>query len=354
VGRSSERGGHTNRRLRPETLNRELACLKALFNHAIKGTTDSRPQADVPFKPLNSAGTLIYIHTFSATWLNELRGNGTRFADSGITDGGGIVNFGIPYINVQGLPFSNNIQFGVQQNSTNPAIFAENTYEVRDLVTHTFGSHTIRFGGELRWEQDNDNLSGLNRPVYAMQGLWNFANDAPIYEGINANTVTGGPTLSQLYLRSKDFAVFVQHDWKATATFTLNTGFRFEIYTPISNKTGNISKPVLGPTGSELSGMKLVPTHDLYNTDYGHYGPKVGFAWVPTRFGSNSPGSANFNLCCGQDTSQFAAGQIKYALDTSNSANSFPANPALAVGLNANGFPQEWSAGRTLWRGRHH
>ena len=145
------------------------------------------------------------------------------------------------------MPFSNTLNFGVVQGSTNPAIFAENTYEIRDQVTHTFGSHILRIGGEIRFEQDNDKLSGTTRPVYAMQGLWNFANDAPIFESITASTATGGAPNTQLYLRSKDIAVYVQHDWKVTPTFTLNTGFRYEIYTPLSNKTGNISKPVLGP-----------------------------------------------------------------------------------------------------------
>ncbi|GGG68376.1 TonB-dependent receptor [Edaphobacter dinghuensis] len=336
-----------------------------LDNYGTSGATDSRPQSDVPFKPLNTAVTLIYIHTFSPSWLNELRGNSTRFAENALRDGAGTVNFGIPYINVQGLPFSNNINFGVEQSSTNPAIFAENTYEVRDQVTHTFGSHILRFGGEIRFEQDNDKLSGTTRPVYAMQGLWNFANDAPIYEGITASTLTGGAPNTQLYLRSKDIAGFVQHDWKVTPTFTLNTGFRYEIYTPISNKTGNVSKPVLGPSGSELSDMTLVPTHDLYNTDYGHYAPKIGFAWTPAMYNNNVvlrggfaiaynhldaglfntqaidnvPGAATFNVCCGQDTSPFAGGQIKYALGSSNAADSYPANPAFAGGVNANGFP---------------
>ncbi|MDQ2833498.1 MAG: hypothetical protein M3Y50_07070, partial [Acidobacteriota bacterium] len=340
-----------------------------LDNYGVSGTTDSRPQSDIPFKPLNTAATLIYIHTFSANWLNELRGNGTRFADNGIRDGGGVINFGIPYINIQGLPFSNNVQYGVQQSSSSPAVFAENTFEVRDQVTHTWGAHTLRFGGSVEIEQDNDNLSGNTRPVYAVQGLWNFANDAPIFEGISASTVTGGPTNSQLYLRSKDIAGYVQHDWKLSSTFTLNTGFRYEIFTPISNKGGNIGKPVLGPAGSELSGLRMAPTHDLYNTDYGHYAPKVGFAWVPAFYDGNivfrggfavaynhldaalfnsqaldnSPGAANFNICCGTSALDFgtplAGGLIQYSTGASNSPTSFPPNPGLATGINSNGFP---------------
>ena len=151
-----------------------------LDNYGISGAAGSRPQGDIPFKPLNSAATAIYIHTFSATWLNEARANGTRFADNGVTDAAGVTNFGIPYVNVQTLPWP--IQYGAYAGSTTPSLYAENTYEVRDMVTHTWGSHEIRVGAELRFEQDNDNLLGDQRPTYAMQGLWTMANDAAIYE----------------------------------------------------------------------------------------------------------------------------------------------------------------------------
>ena len=59
-----------------------------LDSYGVSGTAGSRPNADVPFKPLNSAGTPIYIHTFSPSWLNEARGNGTRFAENGLKDAG--------------------------------------------------------------------------------------------------------------------------------------------------------------------------------------------------------------------------------------------------------------------------
>ena len=337
-----------------------------LDNYGTSGSSGSRANADLPFKPLNTAATLIYIHTFSPTWQNELRGNGTRFHDNAIADGAGLVNYGIPFINIQGVGVSNNIQYGIQGgNASLPAIFAQNTFAIKDLVTHTFGAHSLRLGGEIRFEQDNDNLGGLVRPLYAVQGLFNFANDAPIFESVNANTATGAASNTQLYLRSKDFAVYAQHDWKVTPTFTLNTGIRYEIYTPIRNKNSNIGHPVLGPAGSELSGLKLVPQNAFYNTDYAHFAPKVGFAWVPENYQGNvvvrggfavaynhldaalfqnqsfdnAPGAATFNLCCATDAASLQSTGISYVLGTNNSPNSYPVNKALAVGVNANGFP---------------
>jgi site-specific recombinase XerD len=50
LARAAESGGHTRRRLRPATVNRELACLKAVFNHAIKGDANLRnPVSRVKF-----------------------------------------------------------------------------------------------------------------------------------------------------------------------------------------------------------------------------------------------------------------------------------------------------------------
>src|SRR6201999_2895324 len=102
------------------------------------------------------------------------------------------------YVNVQDYPGSC-CQFGVQAAVTTPAKVAETPYEVRDMATHTWGAHTLRLGVEARFEQDNDNLFGYERPTYAFDGLWAFANDAPVFEQLYANTSTGGPANTQRY-----------------------------------------------------------------------------------------------------------------------------------------------------------
>jgi hypothetical protein len=344
-----------------------------LDSHNTSGTTGARPNDDVPFKPLNSAGTAIYIHTFSPSWLNEFRANFTRFAENGIVDGGNSVNWGIPYINVQSMPFTNNPQYGVNWAQTTPAVFAENTYEIRDMVTHTWGSRTIRLGGEVREEQDNDNLSGESRPIYAMQGIWSMANDAPIFEQITANPNTGGIPGTQRYFRSKNIAAYGQYDWKAKPNLTLNLGLRWEYFEPLHNKGFDINYPILGPAGAELSGMVLRPHGNLWDSQWGNFGPKVGLAWTPwtdnkvvfrTGFAmaynhldialfnpalEDGPNVALYNLCCGTNSKDFgtpfANGSILYATGSSNSPFSYPKNPALATGVNDAGFPNPFGGG---------
>jgi hypothetical protein len=207
-----------------------------------------------------------------------------------------------------------------------------------------------------------------------MQGLWPMANAAPIYEAIDANPNTGGLAETQRYFRDKDIAVYVQHDWQVRPNLTVNTGLRWEDFTPLHNKNSEINYPVLGPTGSELSGMKLVPHNNLWNSTYSNFSPKLGLAWVPAEMNQklvvrggfamaynhldialfnnaleDGPNIANYGLCCGTNSADFgtpfAMGAIKYVTGTSNSPYSFPMNPALATGVNASGFPNPFGGG---------
>lgn len=364
------RGNQFNGRVDYDVTSRDHLAGSVYFtkldNYGISGAAGSRPMGDIPFKPLNSAATAIYIHTFSATWLNEARANGTRFADNGVRDAAGVTNFGIPYVNVQTLPWP--IQFGAYAGSTTPSLYAENTYEVRDMVTHSWGSHEIRVGAEVRFEQDNDNLLGDQRPTYAMQGLWTMANDAAIYEQVEANPLTGGTPLTQRYFRSEDIAGYVQHDWKVTPNLTLNMGLRWEYFTPLRNKSSMINYPVLGTApGQALSGITLQLRNHLWNAQPHNLDPKVGFAFTPPNLHQklvirggfaiadnhldialfnnaleDGPGVANFGLCCAGNGN--SAG-IKYEMGANSSPTSYPINPALDLGINpATGFPCEYGS----------
>ncbi|HEX4154087.1 MAG TPA: carboxypeptidase regulatory-like domain-containing protein [Acidobacteriaceae bacterium] len=332
----------------------------------------SRPDQDVLFNPSNNAATFIYIHTFAPSLLNEFRMNFTRFYENGVQDGiDGGSNFGIPYINIQDEAFSpsNDVQYGINFAPTTPAIFAENQYEIRDTVTKTFGAHTLKIGFEARDEQDNTNQLGGSRPGYSIAGMWNFANDAPIYEEIYADPATGGPANSARYLHDHYYAWFVQHDWKVTQELTLNMGLRWEYFEPLYNKGMEINYPVLGPAGSELSGAALLPHNHFYNSQFDNYSPKFGFAYSPAFLHGKSvfrggfamaynrlddvlfdpaiedgPGIFNYGLCCAENTTpgdpnSLAATGITYVLGSSTSPKSYAPNPALRTAINSSGLP---------------
>ena len=326
------------------------------------------PDADVALKPLNTAITAIYIRNINATTINEVRSNFTRFADNQLSDNTGI-DFGIPRLQVEAYPINDgHIQVaGAPWSPDSPAILAQNTYEVRDTFIKVLGNHTLRAGGQFRWEQDNDNLIGGVRPFYSFSGLWNLANDAPIFEQIYANAQTGGPANAARYFRDRDDALFIQDDWHVNAALTLNLGLRWEYFSPLTEKRGQLDNIFLSATGSSpLVNAQVRHVNQLWNSNWKNFMPKVGFAYAPVGahqrfvlrggFGisynrqndnifansrEDNPNYYNYNLCCGTAaapysfSTPFAGGQISFNRGSSSAPNSYPANPLLATGVNA-------------------
>ena len=118
----------------------------------------SRPRSDLIFKPVNSAATFTFNRIINATTFNEARVNFTRFAANQVASSSE-TNFGIPRIEIEGLPFER-IRFGAERAETTPGIFAQNTFEVSDTLSKVFGNHAMKFGGLMRREQDNNSLVG--------------------------------------------------------------------------------------------------------------------------------------------------------------------------------------------------
>ncbi|HEX5082119.1 MAG TPA: TonB-dependent receptor [Blastocatellia bacterium] len=339
--------------------------LTRLNNLGSDGGAQGRPIADLPFKPFNSSGTLLYNHVFSPTLLNEARFNVTRFSIDQVADAAD-VNFGIPRVEVEGLPISERIRFGARQGEGTPGLFAQNIYEFSDTLSKTAGVHSLKFGVVVRKEQDNSDLSGGSRPLYSFSGLFNLANDTPIFEQVNADPRTGDPADAQRYFRTPYYAGFAQDDWKVRPNLTLNIGLRYEYYSPLTEKDGRLSNLFFTP-GAEQS-AQVRPVERLYEPDKNNFAPRFGFAYSPKwnigglfkegkavirgGFGvaynripvaplnnvrGNTPFFARFGLCCGTAStdfgSPFAGGTILYATGASNSLTSYPRNPALGKGI---------------------
>jgi hypothetical protein len=334
----------------------------------------SRPQGDITTAPQNVFGMLTYTRVLSNTMINEARFNATRFAFNEV-ESSSQTNFGIPRIEIETLPFDR-IRWGAPRSETTPGIFAENTFEFRDTLRLVRGNMAWSFGGEHRWEQDNNNLSGGSRPLYTFAGLFNFANDAPLFYSVNADPRTGGLAQSQRHFRSSTSALFAQNDWKVRPNLTVNLGLRWEYFSPLSEKDGILSNFVFGPAGQELTNASLVVVDRLYPPDRNNFAPRVGFAYSPNygnSFGGlfnenrmvirggfgiaynripllefsntrgNQPFFARYNICCGTSAADFSTpfngGEILYALGASNSPFSFPTNPALRMTFNSRGIP---------------
>jgi hypothetical protein len=323
----------------------------------------ARQQADITTAPHNTAYAVLYNRTISSTLLNEARFNFTKWAFNEL-ESSNETNFGIPRIEIESLfRDGSRIRFGAPQSETTPGIFSEKTLEFRDVASNVRGNHGLKFGGEYRREFNDNNLNGASRPLYTFAGLFNFANDAPLFYQINADPQTGGVANAQRHFRSSSYGLFFQDDWKARPNLTLNLGLRYEYFGVLKEQNNQVSNFIFGPGGG-LAGSRVEPTSQLYDPDRNNFGPRFGFAYSPKRYGleqkfvlrggagisynripevvfsntrGNPPFFARFAICCGTAAtdfgSPFAGGQILYALGTSSSPFSYPSNPALAVGI---------------------
>jgi hypothetical protein len=225
---------------------------------------------------LNYSHALMWNHAFGATLINEARFNVERWYYNEL-ESNPQESWGLPLDFVNGMGNVSGITYGSQ----GPGILYKTAYNARDTVTKVLDNHSLKFGFDMYKEQNEQTTSSGARPDYVFNNLWDFANDAPFQEFGDFNPTTGVPTSITGYLRSSIYALFVQDDYKVKPNLTVNLGLRWEYFTPIDEKYGNISNPILGAAPNELTDLSLQLGGDLYSASAHNFGPQIGFAWTP-------------------------------------------------------------------------
>ncbi|HEV2912459.1 MAG TPA: TonB-dependent receptor [Pyrinomonadaceae bacterium] len=179
----------------------------------------------------------------------------------------------------------------------NNSPFADNLTQFSDFITWVNGRHTLRIGGDVRWQQFN--------PVElrAPGGWFNFRH----LQTANVDTNDQGWPLASLITGATEWSFnsnktmdpgwryfydgfFVQDDIKISQKLTLNVGVRYEINHPRTESHGRyrsfdptVINPVVGRPGALVSAdpnATLRSEHEgLVKTDYSNIGPRVGFAY---------------------------------------------------------------------------
>jgi hypothetical protein len=306
---------------------------------------NGRPIQDFLSGRRNTAGALLWNHTFSPTTLNEARFNVTRwFFDEFASNPN--MPWGIPQVSVGDfLP-------GIDWAPGGAGVFYQTSYNFRDVLSKVVGSHGLKFGGEIAAEQNNDTVAWAARPNYFFGNLWNFANDAPIRESGHFDPRTGIPTDLRKYIRAKTYSLFAQDDWKARPNLTLNLGLRWEYFAPLREKFDNLSRLELGQGQNALTDARLVVGGPLFNPDRNNFGPQLGFAWSPTRFENKAVVRGGFGIGYNRIPQSLTLNgrlnppflgvftltepnQILYAFGRGlNDPGGFPANPATIMQFN--------------------
>ena len=244
----------------------------------------------------NSSLSAQYVHTFTAAVLNEVR-FGFNLANVSVLSPRANSNFtidslGIHGLNVggptgrplrpdeQGFPviaISGYMGMGDDQAASN--LDNSRTYQVVDNLSWIRGSHSLKFGGDIRKLKDDATTN--NWPFGQMSFTGDITGNAAAdyMLGFPRTTLTPeGVPISKI--RQWRYAVYAQDDWKAATNLTLNVGLRYDLYGQpheINGVTRTLrfdldpSGPVLWPPPGQAA--------DVYRNEYHYVSPRFGFAW---------------------------------------------------------------------------
>ncbi|MPY86294.1 MAG: carboxypeptidase regulatory-like domain-containing protein [Luteitalea sp.] len=225
---------------------------------------------------LNHAETLLWNRTLSSRFVNEARLTASRWSWDEI-DSNPQVPWGLPPINIDARGNADVTDLG----APGPGVFAQTTYNFRNILSWAHGSHFTKFGADIYWEQNNASRQWGARPTFVFHNVWDFANDAPYQENGNFDPRTGEPTGVLKYMRSGIVGFFVQDDWRIRPNLTLNLGLRWEYFDPLSEKNDEISNAVLGTGPNTLTDLRMRLGSNLFNASQNNWAPQAGFAWTP-------------------------------------------------------------------------
>ena len=153
-----------------------------------------------------------------------------------------------------------------------PKIYRQNLWQFTDNMTHTRGSHTLRWGIDYKWIQNNMYSAVFQSGNYRINNLSLFLQGT-------ANQFTswvkvGTPVRNY---RQTIFGTFIQDEWKPLPNLTLNLGLRYEIWTHVKELNGRLANLRF------LDDPEMTVGDNFKNPSFLDFAPRVGIAWDPCR-----------------------------------------------------------------------
>ncbi|HEY2014144.1 MAG TPA: hypothetical protein VGH38_11630, partial [Bryobacteraceae bacterium] len=163
-----------------------------------------------------------------------------------------------------------------------------NIYSFKDVLDLIRGKHEIRTGLDYRDNQMNVGTEEFQDGFWLVGAFGNFSgagvapgnSEADLLMGIAGGAIHDqtyyGPTTGR---RWKIIRPFVEDDWRATSSLTLNLGLAWDMTTPIT-EIHNRMADYIPQTGQLLiAGQNGVSRSAGINMYWGAYEPRVGATW---------------------------------------------------------------------------
>ncbi|MGH8247212.1 MAG: hypothetical protein ACREUU_12375, partial [Gammaproteobacteria bacterium] len=250
---------------------------------------------------------LVWTRVFNSRLINEARVGYTRFGFyrlqqdrevdvvnrlgiGGLTDAGRTpFNNGAPQTTVTGF-----VTIGGPTNL--PQGRHDNTYHYVESMTFIHGTHTMRWGVDIRRFLFNSFFTSFGRGAFTFNGQYTGNAVADLLLGLprQADRNVGEPFHNALTFSS---GYYLQDDWKITPRLTLNFGLRYEFNLPPVERVNKMASfdPNTGTIkvaggqeafiNSATGTLDLRPRADvgrrLWVTDKNNLAPRIGLAWRP-------------------------------------------------------------------------
>jgi hypothetical protein len=260
---------------------------------------------------------IVWTHVFNSRLVNEARIGYTRFAFFRLQQDrnvnvvqslgiGGLTDAGVTPFN-NGAPEVRVKDYAIIGGPTNlPQGRHDNTYYAAENMTYIRGTHTMKWGFDVRKFLFNSFFTSFGRGSFRFDGR--FTGD-PVADLLLGMPFQSDRNLGYPFHHARSFTsgYYFQDDWKVNNNLTINLGLRYELNLPpteINNKLASFDPntstiKVAGgqeayidtTTGSATRGLLLLRPRPgigerLWKTDKTDFAPRVGLAWRP--FGNSS------------------------------------------------------------------
>ena len=162
--------------------------------------------------------------------------------------------------------------------------------------TRPWQRHTLRLGGDYRWDRSSNRTDANARGAFVFTGLY-ASGGAPVARGDGldfADFLLGLPQQASVNygpgtvaLTGRSMSLFVQDDWRRTSALTFNLGLRYELLLPFAEERGQMVNldaapdftavaPVVSGGSGPYSGSFPAA---LMTADANNLAPRAGVAW---------------------------------------------------------------------------
>jgi hypothetical protein len=265
------------------------------------GTGNEDSFAGPAFNPVQHA-VVSYTKVITPALVNDFRVGFNRFvldytSDGFVPGGPNLGNLlGIPNANAHPLHgvlpiFNLGTYTGVGHSRSLPIFRRSNTFQYIDNLSWVRGSHTVKFGGDLRRRQITEYQTNRGN------GRFNFGRG--FTTEIGSGSTTGNElasfllgyaslieqdfTLAWVGARGIEAGLYLADDWRVNRKLTLNIGLRWDYYSPFSEVANRWANFDAASATVKVAGRDGVDSRAGISRDFRDWAPRFGFAYQMSR-----------------------------------------------------------------------